>query len=203
MKHSALLVFAMSLVACASESQLTNTPLERCESTDCFNQQQIRDFEVIDNTTLLVYVGSQNCAFRVEFTGIFCDLTFLPGGSLVFRPDTFRSSREPDNILVTRVCARDSNLGIDEGPFSTAAGGDNDPRIPCRISNIVSMTDDEVLELYVDKQIASPPPPFGTGQIVVPDESQSSSGDNAAGEGPETDSNTDGPNNQGPPTAAN
>jgi hypothetical protein len=177
MRIAALLIPAFSAAACTSAGQVSNGPADRCESTDCFNQLQVRDYEVVDNTTLVVYVGSQNCPFRVEFSGTFCDLTFMPGGQLVFRQDTFRAMREPDTLL-TRVCARDSNIGIDEGPFSTAAGGDDasDGRIPCRIQNIVSLTDDELLELYVDKRVTIPPPPFGTGEIAVPEEGAQGAG---------------------------
>jgi hypothetical protein len=172
MRVAALLIPAVSALACTSAGQVSTGPVDRCETTDCFNQLQVRNYEVVDNTTLVVYVGSQNCPFRVEFTGTFCDLTFMPGGQLVFRPDNLRAVRETDSLL-TRVCARDSNIGIDEGPFSTAPGGEDFPdrRIPCRIQNVVSLTDDELLELYVDKQVTSPPPPFGTGEIEVPDDS--------------------------------
>jgi len=171
MKDRTSLFIALWLAACTSTSQVSNEPVDRCETTDCFNQQQVRNFEIVDETTLVVYVGNQNCPFRVEFTGAFCDLTFLPGSDLVFRPDTLRAAREPDNVLM-RVCSRDSNLGIDEGPFSTAPGGDEFPdgRNPCRVRDIASLTDDELLELYVEKQITAPPPPFGTGEITVPDE---------------------------------
>lgn len=167
-----LVFIPLWLAACTSTSQVSNEPVDRCDTTDCFNQQQVRNFEIVGETTLVVYVGNQNCPFLVEFTGSFCDLTFLPGNDLVFRPDTLRATREPDNTLM-RVCSRDSNLGLDEGPFSTAPGGDEfgDGRIPCRIQDIASLTDDELLELYVEKQIAAPPPPFGTGEITVPDES--------------------------------
>lgn len=164
------------LTACSSNPELSSEPLDRCESTDCFNQQLVRDYEIIGNTSMIVYVGPQRCAFLVEFTGQACDLTFFPGGELTFKQDYMRAARDP-NFLLTRVCASDSNLGIDEGPFTTAAGADNiEPRIPCRIRDIVSMTDDEVLELYVDRQIAAPPPPFGTGEISVPEESAESEG---------------------------
>ena len=169
MRAPASLFAVLSLGACTSTSELANEPVDRCGTTDCFNQLQVRDYEVVDNTTLVVYVGTQSCPFRVEFTGGFCDLTFLPGGDLVFRPDYLRAQREPNNLL-TRVCARDSNIGIDEGPFTTAPGGEDiDPRIPCRIRDIVSLTDDELIELYVEKRITAPPPPFGTGEIEAPD----------------------------------
>jgi hypothetical protein len=171
MKVRRALFIPLWLAACTSTSQVSNEPVDRCETTDCFNQQQVRNFEIVDETTLVVYVGNQNCPFRVEFSGAFCDLTFLPGTDLVFRPDTMRAIREPDNISM-RVCSRDTNLGIDEGPFSTAPGGDDfpDDRNPCRIRDIASLTDDELLELYVEKRITAPPPPFGTGEITVPDE---------------------------------
>jgi hypothetical protein len=183
-------LLALGLAACASSSMADELP-ERCESTDCFNPLRIRNFEVLDDTTLLVYVGGQDCPFRVDFIGPECDLTFLPGADLVFRPDFMRAQRQPDSII-SRVCSTDSNLGIDEGPFTRAAGAsdgfgnlgvgvvrgrltpvpdptDTDPRLSCRVRDITSLTDDEVLELYVEHRIAAPPPPFGTGQIEVPE----------------------------------
>jgi hypothetical protein len=172
MKIGALVFASLSLAACGTTTpELTNVPTDRCETTSCFNQLQIRNVEVVDNTTLVIYVGNQNCPFVVEFSGTFCDLTFLPGSTVTFRPDTFRAQRETDTLM-TRICSRDSNVGIDEGPFTTAAGGDTaENRIPCRIQNVASLTDDELLELYVDRRITPPPPPFGTGRITVPEES--------------------------------
>jgi hypothetical protein len=54
-----------------------------CSVEDCFLEAQIRDFEVIDRTHLIVYVGSQRCAFHVELRGALCDLSFAP--ELYFR----------------------------------------------------------------------------------------------------------------------
>lgn len=165
---SSIPLLAFGLVACASTSTSSNEPADRCDSTDCFNQLQIRSFEVIDNQTLVVYVGSQSCPFRVQFTGPACDLTFIPGGDLVFRPDFLRAQRDT-GFGINRVCSTDSNVGIDEGVFTRAAGAsDADPRIACRIRDIQSLTDDEVLELYVAHKIAAPPPPFGNGELEVP-----------------------------------
>ncbi|RPI63721.1 MAG: hypothetical protein EHM50_01885, partial [Lysobacterales bacterium] len=49
-----------------------------CGVEDCFYERDVRDFEVIDRTHLIVYTGSQRCAFHVEVSGTLCDLTFAP-----------------------------------------------------------------------------------------------------------------------------
>jgi hypothetical protein len=54
-----------------------------CSVEDCFLEAQIRDFEVIDETHVIVYVGAQRCAFHVEVRGALCDLSFAP--ELYFR----------------------------------------------------------------------------------------------------------------------
>jgi hypothetical protein len=123
----------------------------------------VRDYEVVGDTTMIVYVGGRRCPFLVEFDGTFCDLTFMPGGDLSFGAT---GARQMD----MRICARDRHIGIDEGPFSTAPGGQGaipQGRLPCQIRDIASLTDDQILELYVDNGITAPPPPFGTGQIQV------------------------------------
>ncbi|HEY9183004.1 MAG TPA: hypothetical protein VIQ99_07375, partial [Gammaproteobacteria bacterium] len=43
-----------------------------CGVTECFFERDIRGFEVIDQTHLIVYVGSQRCAFHVELYGTAC-----------------------------------------------------------------------------------------------------------------------------------
>ena len=42
------------------------------------SKRDVRDFEVIDPDDMIVYVGSQRCAFHLEVRGTFCDLTFAP-----------------------------------------------------------------------------------------------------------------------------
>ena len=49
-----------------------------CSVADCFHERDVRDFEVIDQTHVVVYTGSQRCAFHVEVRGALCDLTFAP-----------------------------------------------------------------------------------------------------------------------------
>lgn len=157
-------LLCLGMAACSSTGPTqSNEPVEGCSVTDCFNRHQVRDYEVIDDTTMVIYVGGQRCPFRVEFDGTFCDLTFMPGGDIEFVATGVRQ-------MDMRICARDRHIGIDEGPFSTASPGrDAVPpgRLPCQILDIDSLTDDELIELYVDNGITAPPPPFGTGQIEV------------------------------------
>jgi hypothetical protein len=54
-----------------------------CAVADCFLEAQVRDFEVIDRTHVIVYVGAQRCAFHLELRGALCDLSFAP--ELYFR----------------------------------------------------------------------------------------------------------------------
>jgi hypothetical protein len=170
MKAATAPIAALSLIACTTASQTSNEPVDRCPTTDCFNQQQVRNFEVLDATTLVLYVGNQDCPFLVEFIGSSCDLTFLGSSTLIFRPDTLREEFESD-IRFTRICARDIGIGVAEDPFIDSGAGDlPGTTLACHIRNVASLTDDELLEQYVDRNLAPPPPPLGTGQVTAPDE---------------------------------
>lgn len=177
-RHRALIALA-ALTACSMTPRVgVSEPLDRCETTDCFNQNRIRDFEVIDETTLIVYVGAKECPFLVEFSGVFCDLTYLPGFDVVFEPSRQRAVREPrlgggfgsrTDIAFARVCSDSLDMGIAQGPFTSAVGDDSGgiDGLSCTVQNVESLTDDEIMEIYVDKRFAQPPPPFGTGDISV------------------------------------
>lgn len=177
--RSAVVLCAVSLAACSTTPDMdllaqNNEPAERCEVTECFNQFAVRDFEVVDSTTLVLYVGSQRCPFKVEFQGVFCDLTFLPGNTIEFAisdPQNIRRVTQPTGRMTdTRICAFDRNVGIADDPFSRAGGFENIPgQLPCEIQEVESLTDDELLELYVENRMVAPPPPFGTGQVTAPE----------------------------------
>lgn len=177
--RSAVVLCALWLAACsttpsADQLALNTEPAERCEVTDCFNQLAVRDFEVVDSTTLVLYVGSQRCPFRVEFQGVFCDLTFLPGNTIEFAisdPQNIRRVTQPTGRMTdTRICSFDRNVGIADDPFSRAGGFEPIPgQLPCEIQEVESLTDDELIELYVENRMAAPPPPFGNGQISAPE----------------------------------
>jgi hypothetical protein len=172
-----------------------------CTVEDCFLEGQVRDFEVIDRTHLIVYVGQQRCAFHVELRGALCDLSFAP--ELYFRranevPQIYTS--RPDNGIdnpnsITprtgtrsddfdafqleqrerrdlRVCANDLSIQVHGGRWTESQsnpGTDRfgNPNAECRISNVTSITDDQLLEFYVGRGVIAPVPPMGTGQIEV------------------------------------
>lgn len=77
------------LAATAADAQRKNrdddteATKRACSVEDCFLERDIRDFEVIDRTHLIVYVGQQRCAFHIELSGALCDLSFAP--ELYFR----------------------------------------------------------------------------------------------------------------------
>lgn len=155
---------ALLVAGCAGTSTDNSQPIDRaCSVSDCFLQREVRDFEVIDDRTLVVYVGGQRCAFRVELDGTFCDLTFAP--EIFFRAPAGRPESE-------RICSYDRQIGVDGGPFT-----ENFPEVQpdrfgvarsqCRILNVASITDDELVELYVEHGVVAPPPPIGPGEISV------------------------------------
>jgi hypothetical protein len=187
----ALIVLPLLAVALASNAAPkkkrrnadTTQPLERaCTVKDCFTERDVRDFEVIDQTTLIVYVGSQRCAFQVELRGTFCDMTFAP--EIFFRHpndiernderDVFSGSSPSSQLGNLRVCSNDIGVSVDGGVFTEGSTtqstqpGDRfgNRRSECQISSVASVTDDELVQLYVDHGVP-PPPPMGTGQIEV------------------------------------
>jgi Family of unknown function (DUF6491) len=161
--------FSLLVAACASSPTDDNQPVDRaCSVSDCFYQREVRDFEVIGDTTLIVYVGGQRCAYRVELDGTFCDMSFAP--EIFFRPPPGR----PED---SRICSYDRQVGVDGGPFTDDFSDSQpldrfgQPRSQCRILSVASINDDELLELYVDRGVVAPPPPIGAGQIKVGEQS--------------------------------
>lgn len=172
-----------------------------CSVTDCFLERDIRDFEVIDRTHLIVYVGQQRCAFHVELSGALCDLSFAPElyfrrsnevpmlttgradplapadptGPRGRRPTDFDSfeiqQRERRDL---RICRNDLGIQVHGGIFTESAAASGvatdrfgNPRTDCRVSNVRSVTDDQLVEFYVGRGVLPPLPPMGTGQIEV------------------------------------
>lgn len=158
-----LAVSSVLLVAgCAGTPTDTSQPVDRaCSVSDCFFQRDVRDFEVIGDTTLIVYVGGQRCPFRVELDGTFCDMTFAP--ELFFRTPQGRVESD-------RICNYDRQIGVDGGPFTENFPDAQPDRFrgvtsQCRIMSVASISDDELVELYVERGVVPPPPPIGPGEI--------------------------------------
>lgn len=175
----------------------TTQPVDRaCSVQDCFIEREIRDFEVVNQTTLIVYVGSQRCAFQIELRGTFCDLTFAP--DIYFHsPNDFERNDERDIFTGSpsrrlgdlRVCSNDIGISVDGGVFTENPQSNQPPdrfgnrRSECQIANVTSVTDDELLQLYVDHGVA-PPPPMGSGQIEVGEQKDAADESAPAGETP-------------------
>jgi hypothetical protein len=184
------------IVGCASTPADNTAATERaCSVSDCFLERDIRGFEVIDKNTVVVYTGSQRCAFQVDLTGTFCDMTFAPEVYFRSRSDAIQTEGRPgDEIFGSnigdrglRVCANDLQIDVDGGAFTETRSATNpaDPfganqsangqrvdrfgqaRSQCQVSGVASLTDDQLVELYVARGLVPPPPPMGSGEIEV------------------------------------
>ena len=176
----------------------TGATKRACSVEECFYERDIRDFEVIDQTHLIVYTGSQRCAFQIELTGALCDLTFAPElyfSSTSEPPDGLMprggepasdrglldpfgpvaASREGRNL---RICTNDLRIQVHGGRFTESVASNRptdrygNPRTDCQVSTVKSITDDQLIEYYVSRKVMPPLPPMGTGEIEVgePDE---------------------------------
>jgi hypothetical protein len=196
---------------CSSTPTDNTVALDRaCSVQDCFLERDVRDFEVIDQTTLIVYIGSQRCAFQVQLSGTFCDMTFAP--ELYFhsrtqdRLERSLAERGPGGTLVRgqartsdlRICANDLQVEVSGGVFTDSQLSTNRPADPfadplntvgnlrsqCQVTGVESITDDELVELYVARGIVAPPPPMGSGEVKVEEQEDERGEQEAAGSEP-------------------
>jgi hypothetical protein len=174
----------------------TEATKRACSVEDCFFERDIREFEVIDQTHVIVYTGSQRCAFHVELRGTMCDLTFAPelyfsrrgdigltGGAEPVAGrgpadafDTLEIARRNDRSL--RICSNDLAIQVSGGRFtesattSVATDRYGNPRTDCQVSTVTSITDDQLVEIYVARGVVPPLPPMGAGEIEVGDQEE-------------------------------
>src|SRR6187397_2250594 len=71
-------VLAVTAAHAQRNKDETGAAKRACSVDECFFARDIRDFEVIDQTHLIVYTGAQRCAFHIELRGTMCDMTFAP-----------------------------------------------------------------------------------------------------------------------------
>ena len=71
---------ALVVAGCAGTQTADTTQAAKraCGGMSCFYEREVRDFEVINHTTLIVYVGADRCPYQVELSGTFCDMEFAP-----------------------------------------------------------------------------------------------------------------------------
>ncbi len=154
---------------------------KRCLDSNCLNSRQVRDFEVIDRGTLIVYVGRERCPYKIEVSELFCDLTYLPDVAFISVREWQRNSRAGNSDLsipgpggssnqlasTRRVCSFNaSQFALESFSFADIdPGGSSQLRPPCEIRDISVVTDNDLVELYVDENLLPPPPPVGNGEI--------------------------------------
>jgi hypothetical protein len=168
-----------------------------CSVEECFFERDVRDFEVIDQTHVIVYTGSQRCAFHIELRGTMCDLTFAPeiyfvrpgevpvgvtgasaspfGGSTRTAADPFGGLDTSRNRRDLRICENDLTVHVHGGRFTETPGAATDVdrfgnvggSASCQVLSVKSITDDQLMELYVARRVVPPIPPMGTGDIEV------------------------------------
>jgi len=178
---------AVAVHAQRNKDDDTGAAKRACSVEECFFERDIRDFEVIDQTHLIVYTGSERCAFHVELRGTMCDMTFAPevyftrngempdsGVVLGGGPaDPFETARHNDRHL--RICNNDMAISVHGGRFTESNTSTvttdrfGNPRPSCQVMTVTSITDDQLMELYVGRGVVPPPPPMGTGDIEVGD----------------------------------
>jgi hypothetical protein len=179
-----------------------------CSVEDCFFERDIRDFEVIDQTHLIIYVGSQRCAFHVELHGTMCDLTFAPdlyfsrvgdlpvtgsagAGGSADPFDPLETERRKDRAL--RICSNDLRIQVHGGRFTESATTNpatdrfGNPRADCQVSTVTSITDDQLVELYVARGVVPPLPPMGAGEIEVGEQEEPEQGASSDDDAPPPD----------------
>jgi hypothetical protein len=200
----ALLVVAGSSVAYGQRrdrEEDANAVQRACEIADCFLERDVRDFDVIDETHVIVYVGAQRCAFHVEVRGTLCDLTFAPelffrraneipdgqisrGESASSDPfDPFETARRERRDL--RICSNDLTIEVHGGRFTESPSpiverdrfGNLRARTDCRVLNVRAITDDQLLEFLVSRDVVPPVPPMGSAQIEVGEQEEAEEGE--------------------------
>ena len=176
----------------------TTATKRACSVEDCFFERDIREFEVIDQTHLIIYTGSQRCAFHVELRGTMCDLTFAPElyfsrrGDLsttsATEPVAGRGPADPFDTIETRrdrslrICSNDLAIQVTGGRFTESVTTNvstdrfGNPRTDCQVSTITSITDDQLVELYVARGVVPPLPPMGAGEIEVGEQEEPEQG---------------------------
>ena len=144
------LVLPFVLAGCAGTPPDPN--LARAPACDqdvrCFYERSIRSFRVLDNRTVVVLVGRDQCPFKLELDGFFCDVNMA----------SFLAFNDADG----RICRWDRSI-VATGPFARQGEG-------CRVSQVTPMTDDELLEAYATSGLTPPLPAKGSGELEVVEE---------------------------------
>ena len=180
-RHCSVLILA-ACAGCATQPvDPSQTVSPACDqSVGCFYERNIRSFQVLDDRTIIVLVGRDQCPYKLELDGFFCDVSM----------SAFIGFDDQDG----RICTWDNSFVVG-GPF--ARDGEY-----CRLRRVTPMTDDELLEAYAMKGLTQPLPAKGSGELEIEETPDAEQGDD---ESPtETPTPSDGPvagPEAGPPPA--
>ena len=146
-RHLLVIATAAGIGACASAPPDPNRPIEPAcnQSASCFYEHDIRSFRVLDDRSVIVLVGRNECPFRVEVDGFFCNLGL--------------SSYLAFNDRDGRICSWDRSY-VAGDPFMREEEY-------CRVRQVTPLTDDELLEAYAIDGIVAPLPARGSGELEV------------------------------------
>lgn len=149
-RHLLALLSGTVVSACATAPPDPNQPVRPAcdQSVDCFYERNIRSFQVLDDRTVIVLVGRNQCPYKLELDGFFCDIGM----------SSFIAFDDRDG----RICTYDRSY-VAGGPFTRETDD-------CRVRRVTPMTDDELLEAYATKGLAPPLPAKGSGELEVEEE---------------------------------
>ena len=155
MRQLLLTAVCLSFTGCATTTSTEMSTRPACNPrSQCFNQGAVRAFRMLDRDPILVEVGANRCPYVVEVDGIFCDLGFA--STIAFQNRN------------GRVCSAGRSYII-SGPFTRSRED------ICRVRDVRSITDDELLERYAASGRLPPLPPIGPGELEVEDLGNSTS----------------------------
>jgi hypothetical protein len=154
-RHCGVSILAVC-AGCATQPVDPNRPAAPAcdQSATCFYERSIRSFQVLDDRTIIVLVGRDQCPYKLELDGFFCDVSM----------SAFIGFDDQDG----RICTWDNSF-VFGGPF--ARDGEY-----CRVRRVTPMTDDELLEAYATKGLTQPLPAKGSGELEVEETPDSEEG---------------------------
>lgn len=175
--RSTIVVLALAVTGCATTPDNTEgRTAERCTVEECFRPRDVRRIEVLDEQNIVVYSGSRECPFRIEVRGFACDLDFAFDVNFVQRePGSSITGNRQRYQTPQRICRYTPRVEVftgiyDQGRQTPLGRDDRTPGEECRVVDVDSLTDDELVELYVDRSLAPPPPPVSGGQLETPEQ---------------------------------
>jgi hypothetical protein len=143
-----IVLIALSIAGCATTATDTAQSAIRTacnQHSNCFSQNAVRSFEILDDTTLVAFVGAERCPYLVRLDGFFCNL----------RMSAYVGFRDFDG----RICNLDRSFVVG-GPFAREDEY-------CEVRQVKPLNDDELLETFASYGLVEPLPARGSGELEV------------------------------------